>query len=266
MKKYWLVFKLTLQDYFVYRLNFILWRFRSFIFFLTLVFFWQAIYTSKETLFGYNQSQMLAYVIGVAFLRGVVLSSRSFDDLPGAIVQSHLSQWLIKPIDVFRYFFSRDLAAKALDIIFVVFEIFLLVKLLGLDFYVPHQLSAYLLFFLVVALSVLLYFLIGTLSSCLAFWIEEVWAPRWLFGIVFLEFMAGVYFPLDVLPKVLTNIFSLTPFPYLIYFPLKIWNQTVGLGESFKIMGILSFWIVLIWYLRNKVWQRGLKRYAAAGN
>jgi len=70
---------------------------------------------------------MLAYVIGVAFLRGVVMGSRSFNDLPGAIVGGHLSRLLIKPIDVFRYFFSRDLAAKFLDILFVVLEIFLVV-------------------------------------------------------------------------------------------------------------------------------------------
>ncbi len=266
MKKYWLVFKLTLQDYFVYRLNFILWRFRSFVFFLTLVFFWQAIYASKETLFGYTQPQMLTYVIGVAFLRGVVLASRSFDDLPGAIVQGHLSQWLIKPIALFRYFFSRDLAAKFLDLLFVILEISLVIKLLGLSFYFPKDPIIYLIFPLVVVLSALLYFLIGNLMACFAFWTEEIWATRWLFGIIFLEFMSGVFFPLDVLPKRLSRAISFTPFPYLIYYPLKIWNQGVLGGEVLKVIGILLLWLVVIWYLKNKVWKLGMKKFAAYGN
>jgi len=217
-------------------------------------------------LFGYSRAQMLTYVIGVAFLRGVVLGSRSFNDLPGAIVQSHLSQWLIKPIDVFRYFFSRDLAAKFLDVIFVVLEILLVIKLLGLNFYFPQQPIIYFIFLLVVALSLLLYFFIGNLVSCFAFWTEEVWATNWLFGIIFLEFMSGMFFPLDVLPKALAKVISFTPFPYLIYFPLKIWNQGVVVGETFKIVGILIFWLLVIWYLRNRIWQRGMKRYAAYGN
>jgi len=266
VKKYWLVFKLTLQDYFVYRLNFILWRFRSFVFFLTLVFFWQAIYTTKETLFGYTQPQMLAYVIGVAFLRGVVLASRSFNDLPGAIVQGNLSQWLIKPIGIFRYFFSRDLGAKFLDVLFVFLEIFLVIKLLNLDFYFPKDLIVYPIFALVVFLSVLLYFLIANLTSCFAFWTEEVWATNWLFGIIFLEFMSGVFFPLDVLPKVLAKVISFTPFPYLIYYPLKIWNQGVVGMETLNIIGILVFWLLVTLFLRNKIWERGMKRFAAYGN
>ncbi|MFH1602154.1 MAG: ABC-2 family transporter protein [Candidatus Shapirobacteria bacterium] len=266
MRKYWLVFKLTLEDYFVYRLNFLLWRFRSFVFFLTLVFFWQAIYASKEALFGYTQSQMFAYVIGVAFLRGIVLGSRSFNDLPGSIIQGNLSQWLVKPISIFRYFFSRDLGTKLLDVFFVFLEIFLVVKILGLNLYFPGQLAVYFVFTLVICLSALLYFLIGNLVACFAFWTEDVWATRWLFGIIFLEFMSGVFFPLDVLPNTLTKVISFTPFPYLIYYPLKIWNQGVVGTETFQIIGILFFWLLAALFLRKRIWGRGMKRFAAYGN
>ena len=79
MRKYFQLAKLTLEEYFAYRFNFVLWRFRSFVFFLTLFFFWLAIYQGRTELLGYQKVQMLTYVVGVAFLRGVVLSSKSAD-------------------------------------------------------------------------------------------------------------------------------------------------------------------------------------------
>jgi len=130
----------------------------------------------------------------------------------------------------------------------------------------PGQLLSYFVFALVVVLSTLLYFFIGNLTSCFAFWTEEVWATRWLFGIVFLELMSGIFFPLDVLPSFLAKIISFTPFPYLVYYPLKIWNQGVVGMETFKIMGILTFWLLVSLFLRNKIWKKGMKRFAAYGN
>src|SRR3989338_5306856 len=76
MSKYIQIGKITLLEYLVYRLNYIFWRVRSVIFFLTLFLFWLAIYKNTTSVFGYSQSQMMAYIIGIAFLRSVVFASR----------------------------------------------------------------------------------------------------------------------------------------------------------------------------------------------
>lgn len=265
MRKNWLIFKFTLQDYFVYRINFFLWRFRSLVSFFVLVFFWQAIYFDKKILFGYSKSQIIAYVVGVAFLKSLIFESRSFDELPGMIKNGSLLKWLIRPLDVFRFFFIRDCAAKILNVVFSIGEIFLVVKLLDLNFYLPTNLATLFLFLAALILSTILYFLIGILISSFCFWLEEVWATRWLFGIIFLEFLSGVYFPIDLLPSALVKVISLTPFPYLIYFPLKIWTQGINSIQAAKTLMILALWIVLTWYLIKKAWQKGLKKYAAYG-
>jgi len=208
---------------------------------------------------------MLTYVIGVAFLRGVVLGSRTMDELPGMIRSGDLAKWLLRPVGMFKSFFARDMVAKLLDILFVTGEVFLVVKLLNLEFYFPHQPATYFAFLFILFVAIILYFFMALVIGAFGFWTEDTWATRWLFGLVFLEFLAGVYFPLDVLPQWLVTITKFTPFPYLIYFPIRVWNQQVSGLESFQVILVLLLWTGFFWYLAAKLWKRGLKHYGVYG-
>lgn len=264
MKKYWQIIKITFQEYFEYRLNFVLWRFRSFVSFLTLFFFWLAVFGQKESLLGYQKSQMLTYVIGIAFLRSVVLGSRSVD-LAGQIRTGQLTKLLLQPIKVFNFWFSRDLVDKFLNIFFFIFEIGIVIKLFKFQIFLPQNFSTYILFAILVFLAVLLYFFLSFFLSLTAFWTEDVWATRWLFGIIFLEFLAGAFFPVDVLPSWLTKIIYLTPFPYLVYFPLKIWLEQIPSPVGLRIIFLCLAWLIFFSWLAKYLWQKGAKNYGAYG-
>lgn len=264
MKKYYQVFKLTLQEYFEYRLNFLLWRFRSLITFVTLLVFWQAVYGSREMLLGYSKPQMFAYIIGISFLRSLVLGSRS-SDLAGQIKSGELTKIIQKPWRVFSFWFSRDAADKLLNIIFTTVEIVIVLKLLNLSFYFPQQPQTYLYLIVILSLSVLLYFFISFTISVISFWTDEVWGMRWLFGVILLEFMAGLYFPIDVLPGPLVKLLKFTPFPYLIFFPLKIWNEQVVGREVFKIVVVCLSWLIVFGGVSVKLWKKGIRNYGAYG-
>lgn len=264
MKKYLFLAKATLQEYFVYRLNFVLWRFRSFILFLTLVIFWQAVYGESSFLFGYEKSQMMAYVVGIAFLRGLIMGSRSAD-LAGQIRSGEMTKIVMRPWGVFGYWLSKDAVDKLLNLFFTLFEVTLVMAILKLPFYLPQLPQTYFLFFIYLVLAVFLYFFLSFVISLTTFWTDEIWAVRWIFGVVFLEFMAGAFFPVDVLPRVLTKIIYLTPFPYLLYFPIKVWNeQMIGL-EVLRTIMISFIWLVVFYFLAVKLWQKGVKNYGAYG-
>lgn len=204
MKKYLQVIKLTLEEYLVYRLNFVLWRFRSLVFFLSLVFFWLSVYGGRPELLGYQKSQMLTYVVGIAFLKSLVLGSRSAD-LAGQIRSGSLSWLILKPVGVFKYWLGRDVADKLLNLVFSVVEVGLILKILGLPFYIPSQISSWVLFMIFTVVAVSLYFTLSLCISISGFWTEDIWATRWLVGVIFLEFLAGAYFPIDVLPMGFTK-------------------------------------------------------------
>lgn len=149
---------------------------------------------------GYDKAQMMAYIIGIAILKNFVLGTKSAD-LAGQIRGGELSGTLVKPWKMLGYWLSRDLAEKFIGVVFSILEIFLVIKLFNITFYLPQEPSTYLLFSLFILLSALTYFLISMILSVSGFWTEDVWATRWLFGIIFLEFMSGSLFPIDVLPK-----------------------------------------------------------------
>jgi len=264
MKKYLQLAKITFEEYLVYRLNFYLWRFRSFIVFLTLLFFWLAIYGDRTEFLGYQKAQMITYVIGIAFLRTIVLGSRSAD-LGPQIRSGELTKLLLKPIKTIHFWFTRDVVDKGLNLFFTIIEILAIVWLLKLSFYLPYHLTTYFSFAVLSLMAIFLYFFLSFTLSVVAFWTEEIWATRWFFGVIFLEFLAGAFFPLDVLPSWLTKIIYLTPFPYLVFFPMKIWLEQLNSGEIIMAIFICLIWLIFFWWLAVFLWRKGAKNYGAYG-
>lgn len=264
MKKYLQLAKVTFQEYLVYRLNFVLWRFRSFVFFLSLFFFWLSVYGDQTEFLGYQKSQIMAYIVGIAFLRSIVLASRS-TDLAGQIRSGELTKLIIWPIKTIWYWFSRDLVDKSLNLFFTIFEVVLILKLFKFPFFLPQNLNSYFYFLILVIIAFFLYFFISFSLSIVAFWTDEVWSTRWLFGIIFLEFFAGAFFPIDVLPVWLTRIIYLTPFPYLVFFPLKVWLEQLSVGLIVRSILVSLFWLAFFYWLANFLWRKGSKSYEAYG-
>lgn len=264
MSKYIQIGKITLLEYLTYRLNYVFWRIRSIIFFLTLFFFWLAIYQNTDSVFGYSMSQMFSYVIGIAFLRSVVFASR-VGDLPGMIRDGTMTKYLMQPINVFSLLFFRDTADKLLNITFTIIELVIILSIFKFPFYIPHNLSTYFLFLIVTISAIFLGYFLNLFISLTAFWTEDPWSTRWVFGIVFLEFLGGSYFPIDVLPSWLAKIIYMTPFPYVLYFPLKIWNEQFSVPQTYQIIGICTGWAMIFYFLSKFLWKKGTKNYGAYG-
>lgn len=263
MSKYFSVFKNSLQQYFAYRLNFVLWRVRILVSILISYFLWQAIYSRQASIFSYNKSQMLTYIILISFINGIVLSTQTFK-VAEEINSGYLSNFLIRPISYFGYNISRDLSDKLLNSLFSVIEIIAFILLLRPPIYIQTNTSTLLIFLFVVFLSSFLYFQINMLLSFIGFWSREVWAPRFIFSII-VAFLAGIYFPLDILPSPLYSFLQILPFTYLVFFPLKIYLG--GASTFFLVKGLLitTGWIVIMMFILKAVWTRGLKIYTAEG-
>lgn len=264
MRKYWPVFKNTWAEYFTYRLNFVMWRVRTMLQLLATYFLWLAIFQTRQgEIFGYTQNLILTYILGTAFLRSIVFASRTID-IGDEINRGNLTNFLLKPISYFKYWFTRDLADKILNISFAIFELTAIYFLLKPNIFFQQDLLAILLFLIATILALFLYFYINFLLGLLAFWTPEVWAPRFLF-FIFLEFFAGALFPLDILPKFLFETLKFSPFFYLQFFPLKIYLGQLNFGQVVQGFAICLAWIVIFYQALRVVWNRGLRVYSAEG-
>ncbi len=263
MKKYFLIVKNTWDEVFTYRVNFLMWRVRGVVILVSLYFIWLAVLPDKGTLFGYSRSLMLTYILGTSFLSAIIFSSRSYA-IGDEINQGNLSNYLIRPVNYFLYWFAKDVGDKAMNIVLSLIELTLLFFLLRPPFFLQTNPFHLILFLLSLVLAIILYFLLNLLMGFIGFWSAEVWAPRFIFFMIS-SFLAGGYFPLDVLPKEVSFLFQTLPFGYLLFFPLKIYLGQLPLGEIERGFVISFIWVLLLFVLAKFIWIKGLRIYTAQG-
>lgn len=263
MNKYFRVAKLTWDETLVYRLNFVMWRVRVVLQILTLYFLWVSLLPSGASIFGYNQSSILTYILGTSMVGSVVLSSRSYA-VGDEINSGNLSNFLLRPINYFLYWFARDVGDKAMNIMFSVIELVVLFAILKPPFFIQTDSLYILLTFVAIVLALIMYFFFNFLLGLIGFWNPEVWAPRFIF-IILLNFFAGGLFPLDILPKFIFSAFQLLPFTYLLYFPIKIYLGQLTIMEIFNGIMISLAWTILLFIVVRYIWRKGLLVYTAQG-
>lgn len=264
MKKlYWQVAKNTWDEMVTYRVNFLIWRLRTVLQVLTVYYLWLVLIPPGSDFLGYSQTQMLTYVLGTTLISSIVFSTRTHE-IGDNINSGDLSIFLIRPVDYFLYWFVRDIADKGFNLMFAFAELVILFFLLKPPFFIQTNPLTILFFLVAVFLATLLYFYIGSLLGLIGFWSPEVWAPRFILFIL-LNFFAGSLFPLDILPKTIYDAFSFLPFPYLLYFPLKIYLGQLSLNAIFFGFSVSFIWIFFLYGFMRFVWQKGLRIYTAVG-
>lgn len=266
MRKYFSIFKISFEEEFTYRLNFILWRLRNVTQICMTYFVWSTVYSDpSKVIFGYDRAKILTYVFGTMIVRAAVMSARSMD-VGNDISTGDLSNYLIKPINYFKYFFTRDVASKSLNLVFAATEFILLFLILKPPFIFQTNLPSILGFLIATILAMFIYSLILFLLSSIPFWVPELgWSAQFLVAVVVVEAFSGSVFPINILPHVLQSILMATPFPYLIYFPVEIY---LGNITGWALLGgilISVAWVGVLWFILNIVWKRGLKAYQAFG-
>ncbi|OGK33536.1 hypothetical protein A3F57_05520 [Candidatus Roizmanbacteria bacterium RIFCSPHIGHO2_12_FULL_36_11] len=271
VKKYLSVFIITVKEYFVYRLNFVLWRFRVILNILIPLFLWSAVLDKNPVIGSYNRTQFVSYLLFGNLIGTFVFGTRTFD-ISSDINDGKIINALLKPVSFFNYHFAREIADKALNLFFAIFEILFLIWLFKLNFIYPRNL---LLFLPIFVNSVLISYFINLSLAFIGFWTTEVWPIRFIF-IILLSFVAGNYFPLDILPPTIYKLILFTPFPYMFYLPAKILishSTTSNVANAMKqwnneamILIFLSyFWLLASYFLARLVWQKGIKSFSFWG-
>lgn len=272
MQKYFSVFKISLAQEFVYKLNFFMWRLRNMIQILVFFFLWSSVFQGQQnnagvevSYFGYTQSSIVAYTFLLILIRSIVMATKA-NDVSGYISSGELSNYLLKPISFFKYLLSRDVSVKFLNITFSFVEITILYFILKPNLFIQTDPYQIFLFVLSLLIATFIFFSIMMLASSAPFWVPEMgWGVQFLVTVIFVEFLSGAFFPLDVFPKPLFEFLKLTPFPYLVFIPIKTYLGDLSLMENLKNLVIGGFWALILWQIMNKVWKKGLKIYEAVG-
>ena len=266
MNKYWSIFKISFQQEFAYRLNFVMWRVRNVLQMLLIFFLWSTVFSDpSRNLFGYDRARILTYVFGILIVKAIVLSARGVD-VAHEIARGELTNYLLKPVNYFRYWLTRDLSSKSLNLVFAVFEFSILFIILRPQFFFQTNIFNLIAFVGALIIGILLYFTILFVTSAVAFWTPEMaWGTQFFVIVVIIEFLSGGLFPIDILPVGLQNFLYLTPFPYLIFFPLQVYLGKFSFLFIARGLIVSIVWVVILWIIMKSVWAKGVKIYRAEG-
>jgi ABC-2 type transport system permease protein len=197
-------------------------------------------------------------------LRSMVFATRT-EEIAGEINHGRLSSYLLKPVNFMFYTLSRDLSEKSINLVSSILEVLGLWLIFSIRFQWPRDPISWLLFLMATAGATWLYFILSFAVGCWGFWTAEAWGPRFLLEL-FLEFTAGAFFPLDVLPQMAQNILKIFPSPYLVFFPLQIFLGKLNSTQIINGFLTQAFWIVVLSLSARVVWKKGIQIYSAEGS
>lgn len=263
MRKYLTAYSIALQETLQRRATLLMDRLGGFAIVLSLYSFWNVLLGDKSTFLGYTRPEMLSYVLIINVLRSFVFTGRGWL-LVGEISSGRISSYLVRPVSYHGYALALDLAQKTVHVASAFLEIGLLVWIARGGVFVPREPAAWALFALAATMASLIFFFLEFAVSTLAFWTSESGGPLFCFEL-FLQFAAGAFFPLDVLPEGLRRLLAATPFPYMVYFPARVLLEKVAPAEAVRLLGAEAVWLAVAGAVAIAAWSRGLRSYAAEG-
>ena len=245
-----------------YKINFLLTLFVPiFIYFFIKYNLWTAIYhfNGAELIKGYTLKKMIQYQFWILILDLFVKSQFFSLNLSEEIRLGRISSFLLYPFSFIKYQSSLFISDKIIQLFAGTAVLCAALFLSWVDPAEPGILiRAFVLIFMVSGF----WFLTQVGIGFLAFWLEETWSIN--VSIRFLTaFLSGSLLPLDLYPELFKNILVWTPFPYLIYFPVKmLMGETVPFGF---VCGVLGGWLIVLAIFNSLLWKKGLKLYTGSG-
>jgi len=177
------------------------------------------------------------------------------------VVQGTLSHQLLHPIDPGWRYVARHLAERVTRLPLVAGLAVLFFALYPKALWIPSA-ADLMLATLAIGMTFIMRYTVQYAFAMLAFWTERAHAIEQLWFLPYM-FLSGMIAPLELYPQVLQDVLPYTPFPYLIWFPVRVLlGGDVNLTLGFTVM---TFWTVVFYATYRVLWHVGLRRYSAMG-
>jgi len=265
MPKYLYSFRMYLLTSFQYRFDTVLELIMSNIsMFITLI-FWTLIYRSNGTgvINGYTNADMITFYAVSSLFRTFILMGGGFE-ISGMIKSGDLSKLIIKLYNINMFLYWKHLSNAVFE--FLRQFVFLLLIAPFFARYLTWDLSVHSAILLVIylATAAVISHLIWLLLGMMAFWLEQAQAVMWSFAVI-LNFLSGMFIPLDFFPSWSVKALELMPFAAFSYIPAKLYLNQLSAKEGACLLAVYMMWIFVLMALNMVVWRTGVKKYSAVG-
>lgn len=261
VRKYITLFYINWQNSLQYRFSLVIYILGYSLYIGVLLYLWSAIYSEGQSVGNYTLSQLITYYLLQLLINSVIFSYISWDIINN-IKDGHFSNFLIKPLDYFLYWFTINLSGKILEAIFVVMAVGLISGFFWGYFSFPERFITFVYFLISVMLGIVLAFELDFCVGMITFWLTQVRTFKFMLQSLIL-FFAGAMLPLDLFPGILSGIADILPFRYLVFFPVSVYLGKID--NPWPSFAILTVWILVFYGIARLLLIRGIKRYEAVG-
>ncbi|MDP9382045.1 MAG: ABC-2 family transporter protein [Chloroflexota bacterium] len=211
---------------------------------------------------GFTPSDFAAYFLAAWLTQQIIVAWVAWE-LDHHIRQGHLSPKLLRPLDPFWEFFMGHASERFVRLPFMLVILFaglILVPGTRLTPDAGHVLA----YAACASLAFTIRFLIAYSIGLLAFWFDQATALD-EFYYVAAAFLTGTFAPLEFYPPFIQAAVEWTPFPYLVYYPVRVLTGAADTPEILRVLGVQLAWLLVMTLVRALLWKQGLKRYGAVG-
>lgn len=264
IKKYLTIMQVSWCRQLTFRLNFLGFRLANIVEIGGQIIVWSIIYSKIQVVNGYSYNEMITYVI-IGWLFLFITSNYGIENVVAKEIYSgSLSNMIVKPVSYLRYTTFLSLGRVSIALTTAVILMLIFVIIFRNNFIYPSSWQHLILIVVMVFFGYFINLFYRILSGFVAFWTIETNGLFTFFNVVF-KFMAGAFFPLNLLPDLYVKISYLLPFTYIFYFPTQLYLGKLTLLDGLKGLGAQIIWIVILYFLIKIIWKKGLKKYESVG-
>ena len=249
----------TLAAFIEYRAEVLIWMIAGTLP-LIMMFIWMGL-AANGPVGGYAAVDFAAYFLLVFIIRQFTVCW-VVQPLSREIRLGEMSSRLMRPLDPYWMHVADHMVALVMRLPIVPPVVLLGLVLTGA--LAKLSIAPVPLFLLAMAGAWLIRFNMHYSLGLVAFWTDQATSFEGLLFTIYMVF-GGALFPVGLLPPAAREIIALTPFPYMIGFPVDIMLGKLSSAELLRGFGMQALWILVFIGARQLAWRHGLRRYSAVG-
>lgn len=224
-----------------------------------LLLFWLAVSKGNSELFGFRQ--IVAYFLVANAVEDLTFtSSGGWDkDFRRTIKYGLLSNYLIKPVPILRFWYASYVGKRTVETIYGLVSL-----CAGLVLFPPSDIVAVPLFVLSLVLTAIAGAGLTLLVGIVAFYSPEAGSISNVVDHI-THIFSGHLIPLSYFPTTIRTIATFLPFPVLTYFPVSILQQGGLNADTFTKLGLSLFWAATLLFIGNLCWKKAIRNYDGVG-
>ncbi len=211
---------------------------------------------------GYDDAGFAAYFIAAMIVNHLTFCWHMWE-YDYIIRQGQLSARLLRPMHPIHADLAENMAYKVLTSVVVAPTTIILIFIFRPSW--QPQTNQLLAFFPSLVMAFLIQFFMGWALAMAAFWTTRISAVNRIYFLGKL-FLAGQLSPLSLLPLWLQTAASISPFRWMLSFPVELLLGRVDGTAVYTGLLAQFAWVVLGFFAVRTIWQAGVRRYSAFGS